>query len=49
VVMVRKVREIRKMGGVIPASQGSVCEFDSAEKLVNMICHRRKQTLRIAK
>jgi hypothetical protein len=25
--MVRKVREIRKMGGVIPASQGFIREF----------------------
>ena len=25
--MVRKVRQIRKMGGVIPAAQGFVCEF----------------------
>ena len=25
--MVRKVREIRKMGGIIPAPQGFVCEF----------------------
>jgi len=28
---------------------GSDITIDSAEKLVNMICHRRKQTLRIAK
>jgi hypothetical protein len=31
-------------------SEASNCKgFDSAEKPVNIICHRRKQTLRIAK
>jgi hypothetical protein len=36
-------------GGRVISKEGQAFYSDSAEKPVNIICHRRKQTLRIAK